>query len=118
MKLRDFASQITIDPAKLTIYALNENHPHGKHKARVFAAALGYTTENYRSLLQQIEVQALEAKAELQHVDQFGQHFRVHLTITGVAGQVATIRTGWLVPSGDQTAILTTLYVIGAGEHD
>jgi hypothetical protein len=29
--------------AKLEGYALNEEHPSGKHKARVFAAALGLT---------------------------------------------------------------------------
>jgi uncharacterized protein DUF6883 len=31
---------------KLRNYSLNSNHPVGKHKARVFAAALGITIED------------------------------------------------------------------------
>lgn len=32
-----------VDRVKLTEYCLNPEHPRGKHKARVFAAALGFT---------------------------------------------------------------------------
>jgi len=35
-----------VDPEKLTGYCLNPEHPRGKHKARVFATALGFTSEN------------------------------------------------------------------------
>ncbi|MCP4361322.1 MAG: hypothetical protein GY796_25210 [Chloroflexi bacterium] len=59
MKLRGFAPKLAINPAKFTTYALNEHHPKGKHKARVFKAALGYTSENYQLLLNQIEALAL-----------------------------------------------------------
>lgn len=112
MKLRDFATQITIDPAKFTTYALNLNHPKGKHKARVFAAGLGYTAENYQPLLHQIEIQALEAEAQAKHVDQYGQHLQVDLTITGATDQEAIVRTGWLVAPKSEVASLTTLYVL------
>ncbi len=35
-----------VDREKLTGYCLNPEHPRGKHKARVFATALGFTVEN------------------------------------------------------------------------
>ena len=35
-----------VDRVKLTEYCLNADHARGKHKARVFAAVLGFTAEN------------------------------------------------------------------------
>jgi len=40
-----------IKRGKLTGYCLNPEHPRGKHKARVFATALGFTAENADELL-------------------------------------------------------------------
>jgi hypothetical protein len=37
------AEQAYIDDSKLRDYSLNPEHPRGRHKARVFAAALGLT---------------------------------------------------------------------------
>lgn len=113
MKLRDFASTLSISPAKFILYALNENHPKGKHKARVFNATLGFTAVNYHSLLHQIETQALDAEAEVYKEDRYGRHLQVDLTVTGIMGQQATIRTGWLVAADSDTAFLSTLYVLG-----
>jgi hypothetical protein len=112
MKLSDFATQIIVTPAKFTTYALNANHPTGKHKARVFASVLGYTVENYQQLLKQIELQAFHADAKEKHQDQYGRHFQVDLTIVGTAGNKAVVRTGWLIPINSYQAFLTTAYVL------
>ena len=111
MKLRDFAPQLHVDPEKLTSYALYQNHPKGKHKAHVFADRLGFTVENYEPLLRQIETRALDNEAELLRTDQYGQHIRVDLIITGISGQEAVVRTGWLVGPSSDIAVLSTLYV-------
>ncbi|WP_200235400.1 DUF6883 domain-containing protein [Thiohalocapsa halophila] len=42
MKLPN-ANQAVVDLEKLRGYCLNPAHPRGRHKARVFAAALGIT---------------------------------------------------------------------------
>ena len=52
MKLSDVVSHMTIDPRKLTEYALNPDNPVGRHKARVFEQALGFTKDNYEILLE------------------------------------------------------------------
>ena len=39
-----------VDIAKLRDYCLNPEHPRGKHKARVFAAALGFTVDDAEKL--------------------------------------------------------------------
>lgn len=111
MKLRELASRIIVDPRKLTEYALNPENERGRHKARVFRAALGYTRDNYESLLEQIETQVLEAEAVAQRTDEYGQHVHVDLEIVGVADQRAVVRTGWLVAPGSDEARLITLYV-------
>lgn len=97
---------------------LNKNHPKGKHKARVFEAALGFTSERYHLLIQQIKAQALDGEATVKHIDNFGQHLQVDMTIVGVTNQNASIRTGWLVAPNSETASLTTLYVKGESRHD
>ena len=45
---------------KLTEYCLNPNHSSGKHKARVFASALGITAEKAEDLSALIARAAVE----------------------------------------------------------
>ena len=44
------AARAAIDIEKLRDYALNPEHPRGRHKARVFAAALGLTAVDSEEL--------------------------------------------------------------------
>jgi len=110
-KLADFATPLVIDEAKLTNYALNPKSDKGKHKARVFKAVLGYTQNNYQSLLRQIQTQALTTQAKLIRTDKFGSHFQVDLKIDGFNQKQAMVRTGWLIESDSDQARLITLYV-------
>lgn len=59
----DIVSRVVIDARKLTDYALDPDNPIGRHKARLFEQYLGFTRDNYRSLLQQLETRALDAEA-------------------------------------------------------
>ena len=112
MKFYELADELIIPKQKLTGYALDENHPEGRHKAHLFRAALDYTVENYEELARQISDQALNNSATIQRNDQYGRHLRVDLQITGVSGQQAIVRTGWRIPYASRTAYLTTVYVI------
>lgn len=111
MKLGDVASQLVIDPRKLTDYALNPDNPVGTDKALIFQSRLGYTRDNYESLLQQIQAQALNAEALPTQADEHGQRYQVDLQVIGVEGQIEVIRTGWIVEPGANFARLVTLYV-------
>jgi len=55
VRLTDVVDSISIDPRKLTHYVLDPNSPHGKHKAVLFEKRLGFTKENYKDLLYQLE---------------------------------------------------------------
>jgi len=111
MKLGDVVSRITIDPRKLTEYALNPDNPVGRHKAYVFERALGFTKSHWSLLAEQIELLALDSEAVLKLVDHHGSHYSVDLEIRGLQGQQAVVCTGWIVTSGSDEARLTTLYI-------
>jgi len=111
MKLSDFVRYVVVDPRKLTDYALNPHNERGRHKARVFEQVLGYTQDTCEGLLRQIRDTALDGEAHLVRVDSFGRHIRVDLEIVGTRGQTAIVRTGWLVPTAGDEALLVTLYV-------
>ena len=111
MKLADVADRVVIDPRKLTHYALDPNSPSGRHKAVLFEKSLGFTKENYPALVRQLEAKALQAEANFHSEDEFGSRYRVDVVVEGVAGQQATIRSGWIVPPHSRQAHLVTVYV-------
>lgn len=112
MKLRDVVTQVIVNPRKLTHYALDPDSPYGKHKAILFETVLGFTKDNYASLLAQLETKSLQTDVVYHSEDHFGKRYRVDVLVEGTQGQQATVRTGWVVPSQSDKAYLATLYVI------
>ncbi len=81
---------------KLRDYSLNPLHDEGKHKARVFLAAMGFTqadAERLRALVLDA-AQAQEATPDklLPH----GQMYVLEFQAQGLRGLV-TIRTAWII---------------------
>jgi len=111
VKLGEIVERVSVDPRKLTEYALNPKAPWGRHKAVVFERALGFTQENYADLLTQIENRALDAQAAFHSEDEFGRRYTIDLPVEGTEGRQGIVRTGWLVPLGANEARLITLYV-------
>lgn len=112
MKFGEIVTYLQIDYRKLTEYALNPDNPKGRHKAFMFQQHLGYSQNNYESLLRQIQEKALDAEAIPADRDEYGQRYQVDLEIRGVNdGQKEIVRTGWIVKPLSQTARLVTLYL-------
>jgi Domain of unknown function (DUF4926) len=105
------ASNAVIDPAKLTSYALDPNHPVGGNKAIVFESALGYNQSNAGQLSSQIQDGILKYPAVPGKTDAFGQRFTVDMPITGPNGNTVVVRTGWIVEPGSKVPRLTTTYI-------
>ena len=101
----------TINPKKLTNYALNPNHPVGGNKAKVFESALGYNQSNAGDLMRQIYEKLPGSEARLGKLDQYGQRYTVDILIMGPNGKTVTVRTGWITKTGSDIPELTTLYV-------
>lgn len=99
-----------VDVAKLTGYCLNPEHPRGKHKARVFAAALGFTAENADELRAALLAAAASAEAHPTASDQFGTRYMLEFETVGPRG-AATLKTTWIVRRGEISPRLTSCYV-------
>ncbi|MBW4481696.1 MAG: hypothetical protein KME14_04045 [Tildeniella torsiva UHER 1998/13D] len=94
MKLPNGASAI-IPMEKLVSYCLNPNHSSGKHKARVFASALGIKADNAEYLRQLIAQAAVEGEVVQQDSTTFGQLYKVDWVI--VDRDSVVLRTLWEV---------------------
>lgn len=105
------AQRAEVDSRKLTEYCLSPTHPVGKHKAAVFRSALGLTAAA-ADVLRGLLLRAAETgEAVAERVDEFGERFRVDFEATTDAGQ-ATIRSAWVVRTGEDFPRLTTCYVL------
>src|SRR6266704_4504532 len=73
---RQFAT-VEVDIAKLRDYCLNDGHPRGRHKARVFRSRLGMTAADAETL-RQILLQAVEEREDeltAAEADEYGQRY-------------------------------------------
>jgi hypothetical protein len=71
------ADRAIIDERKVRDYLLNPLHARGEHKARMFAAALGYRRIDYQDLIAQIRSGILRCQAERMEPIRYGERFRV-----------------------------------------
>lgn len=99
-----------IPEAKISGYALNQAHAVGRHKARVFAAALGITAEHAALLELAIREGIRYQPAVKKHADKHGQRYEVDVPVTGPKGS-AMVRTGWILPKDGEPPRLTSAYV-------
>ena len=100
-----------IDERKLVDYCLNVSHLRGRHKARVFEAALGITSLNYWILRDGLRSAAASGNAVSGEADQFGERFIIDFELQGPAG-VGTVRSAWIVLNGEDIPRLVSCYVV------
>ena len=100
-----------IPDAKLSKYALNKEHPTGKHKAVAFERVLGYNINNKDLLIQEVRRGLSVNAAKMRPKTEYGQPFEVPMNIKGVNGRVAKLKTGWIVDNGETEPRLTSIYI-------
>ncbi len=105
------ATMAFIDDKKLIDYCLSENHPIGKHKARVFMSALSFSLAHFQELKDLILIGILNNEATQIEINQYGTLYVVDLLIENPPKKAA-IRTSWIVRTGEDYPRLTTCYVI------
>lgn len=96
-----------IDLRKLTGYSLDPDHEEGRHKAHLFESLLGINHQNVNLLLHAVQQAALAGEAALGKLDEYGQRYVIDFTLTGPSG-TATIRSAWIVRSGEDFPRLVT----------
>ena len=100
-----------IEETKIYDYVLSPEHPRGKHKAKVFKDAIGFTQKDGALLIQLIKTAVLEQEALKNNVDEFGTRFSVEFEYSNDIGSVI-IRTAWIVKAGENIARLVSCYIV------
>jgi hypothetical protein len=85
---------------KFTEYLLNPEHPTGRHKARVFKAALGLTLENAEFLRDSAKQIAITGNARQQEASPYGERYVIDFELATQNG-TARVRTAWLIRNGE-----------------
>lgn len=103
------AEHAVVDIRKLRDYCLNPIHDEGKHKARLFAAALGIRRGEAEDLRKAL-LQAIKThEARLGRRDEYGQRYIVDFMLKR-RGKQAMIRSGWIIEHDSYTPRLTSCY--------
>ena len=100
-----------VETRKLRDYCLSPEHPRGRHKARVFASALGLTADDSQELRQELRqvllAAALSEEALVAEEDQYGQRYMLDFEMSS-----AVVRSGWMVRSGEDFPRFTSCWVL------
>jgi hypothetical protein len=104
------ADEALIPTDKLVGYALNPQHPRGRHKARVFASALGIRQHDWRYLHGQLLDGVVGAPVRGTRITPFGVLYEVDVLVDGLNGASSPVVTVWLV-AGDHPPRLVSTWV-------
>ncbi len=113
MKLPN-ANRAVVDIEKLRDYSLNPTHPEGKHKARVFLAALGLKADDAERLRELVMEAILIEEATEQQPTPYGQRFIVEFQVRWEEKLVVTfvtIRTAWIIRNDEDFPRLTSCFI-------
>ena len=100
-----------VNMMKLAGYSLNPTHEEGKHKALVFAAALGLGPDDAEWLRNQLLTAAREVDCDWGKLDEHGQRYELDFLVT-VGGKSAWLRSAWIVRPGENYPRLISCYVL------
>lgn len=99
-----------IDLRKLTDYVLNPDHRLGRHKARVFVAALGLTAEHAEVFQRMLAEAAATSLATLWRKDVHGAHYSIECAME-FEGRRALVRSLWMIRAAEDYPRLVTAFV-------
>lgn len=97
---------------KLEGYLLDPEHEVGRHKARVFASALGIQQRDWEYLRDQLEAAIIDASVSSVRETPWRDLYEMVLPVDGLNGQTRRVMTAWLVATDDDPPRLVTAYVL------
>ena len=103
------ADRAVIDTAKVRDYLLSEVHPVGRFKAAFFNA-LGYSTDRWEVLRNDLLALARTAPAATEKSSQFGRVFEVDGILTAPSGRSVDVRTAWIVRTTEDSPRFVTAF--------
>jgi len=110
MKLPN-AERAFVDIAKLHDYSLSAEHKEGKHKARVFAAALELEADDAEWLRDKLSEIATNEDCQLGRKTDYGQRYLIEFELSH-GRKTARVRSIWIIRTGENFPRLVTCYVV------
>lgn len=110
MKLPN-GDRAVVDMRKLRDYCLSARHPRGRHKARVFASALGIYDGDADLLRDALLEAALTSEVLPGRSDIYGQRYILDFEIRGPAGG-GNVRSCWIIRKQESFPRLMSCFVI------
>ncbi len=110
MKL-PYSEKAFVDIAKLRGYSLNPFHNEGKHKARVFKAALGFDMNDAEWLRTKLLEAAQQQDCRVGRKTPYRQRYLIDFTLIH-QGKSAKLRSIWILRAGENFPRLVTCYVL------
>jgi Domain of unknown function (DUF6883) len=97
---------------KIKDYVLNPDHPIGKHKARVFKAALGIAAAHADVFVTILKASLARSPAVRGVPDAHGERWTVYHEIIGLNGQEVVVTTVWIFrPVQPDVPVLVSCYI-------
>jgi hypothetical protein len=106
------ADRAVVPREKLEGYLLNLGHEVGRHKARVFGAALGIHRGDWEYLRARIVEGVVAAPVSAARDTPWGRLYEVVVPIEGLNGRTRRVMTVWLVASAGDAPRFVTGYVV------
>ena len=104
------AENAVVDLDKLRDYVLDPDHPRGRHKARVFASALGITKDDAEHLRDAILAATFTSDAVATTHNGYGQRYVLDFAMDWRTKQ-AVVRTTWIMLDNEDFPRLTSSYI-------
>lgn len=105
------AERAFIEIAKLRDYSLSPLHKEGRHKARVFASALGLDASDAEWLAERLKEAVREQECQLGENTPHGQRYLLDFGLRRDQ-KAARLRSVWNVRPGEDFPRLVTCYVL------
>lgn len=110
MKLPN-ANQAIVEIEKLRSYSLSPEHPVGKHKARVFAAALSLDQTHAEEMRERLLQAASAFDCVPTKNNAFGQTYEMDFMLTHES-RSALVRAVWIIRPNEDSPRLVTFHVL------
>jgi hypothetical protein len=105
------AERAVVEIDKLRAYCLDPMHSRGRHKARVFASAVGILQTDAEWLKEKILDAVRRCDATIGESDEYGQRYIWDFECAKDQRK-AIIRTAWIVRASENFPRLITCYVL------
>lgn len=101
-----------IDIEKLRDYCLSAHHPEGRHKARVFLAALGISATDAAKLRDIfLSAATINDDVSMTDTDEYGRRYSLDVRVVW-ASREAIVRSAWIIKTNEDFPRLVSCYVL------